>query len=194
MKKSYNRWKIAFFLLLVPVIVVLFIIASLLFSFFSYNSFEHDVHRMEQKKTATYFTIKTTKSELNDFFSKKLTGNYSIRLENDYGILSTSVSILSINIPTELIFIPEKKENGNLRLKIHDIKLAGFRLPEEQVLHYIKETIQFPNFVEIDPVNQLINIFVTEVQVAEGLFLYVDEFNLMEDEIVFTLISKAGES
>lgn len=190
MQKSINRWKVAFFFLLFIVIMtIMFIFGSI---FFYSNEYVNDesVDLYEEQIDSTYFTIHTTKAQLNDYLAKKLDGNYSIKLFDDYGTLYTTLSIFSMEIPTEISFLPTLLSDGNLQFMVTSIKIGGLSLPEEVVLQYVKEAVQFPDWISVDARSKRFHVHVNDWEVVKDLYLYIEKFNLKEDEIIVNLVSK----
>lgn len=185
-----NRWKLAFFVLfslvIIGVIGLFGVISYLLFPEIE----EKQPLQLEDKNIAyTYFSIHTSKEQLNEFLSQKIQGNYHVTLAEKDVIFQTMINVYSFEVPVEVKLIPEVAENGDILLKTHFFSLGRIRLPEEYVLAFIAENIDLPLWVKIYPNQRMVHLNMEQLTIDSELHFFVKEFNLQEDRIIMDLYS-----
>lgn len=193
MKKERNVWKWAFLSLITTFSLLLIVIAMVFFLLFPK---ERDKLTNEFKDAygETLFVISTTKEQLNRFLSQQVdsdTRDFQIMLEESV-ILEGTVPVFGRSVQYELKLQPELYGDGNLMLKSKGFHLGELQLPSEMLFLLLKNTIHFPEWIEIYPKEKQIFLNVTEISALETLTIKITTFDLEKDIIEFELVGKAS--
>ena len=186
-----KRWKLLF-LLLLGINLLIFIT---LLVFISIPAKEEQ-YLSAKLKTDGYvpFTVQTNKQDLNDLINHYL-NEEGLALANDYKvilndavILSGSVPVFSQNIQIKLTFEPKALENGDIVLQQKSVSVGQLQLPVSYVLKFISEYSKLPKWVHIKPNEEKIYVSLQNMKLKSNFKVKVDEINLKEDDIRFTLM------
>lgn len=146
------------------------------------------------KNQAVDFHIKTNKADLNEIINhylekEVLTGgiHYEIRLEDDVELYGT-MPVFSQNISMKLTFEPEALENGDLILRQKAMKIGELPLPASHVLKFIKDKYQLPDWVLIQPKEELVYVSLENMKLKSDVKVKIDHFDLLNDQLAFTLM------
>lgn len=186
-----KRWKLLF-LLLFGINLIIFIT---LLVFISIPA-KDEQYLSAKLKTDGYvpFTVQTNKQDLNDLINHYL-NEEGLALANDYKvilndavILSGSVPVFSQNIQIKLTFEPKALENGDIVLQQKSVSVGQLQLPVSYVLKFISEYSKLPKWVHIQPNEEKIYVSLQNMKLKSNFKVKVDEINLKEDDIRFTLM------
>ncbi|KIL44126.1 YpmS family protein [Jeotgalibacillus soli] len=186
-----NRWKFAFLTIMTVILVA---IGVLLFQLFRpIDSSGQEGLQGVSPESEAEFTVTASRDDLtavtNRFIEEEgLNGpiNYSIEFK-DQVILNGMIPIFTTAIDFQMTFEAQALENGNLLLKQEKLSLGAVDLPVSYVLKFIRDSYEFPEWVTIQPNEQQILVEVTEIEVAAGLNVKANRFNLPEDDISFSI-------
>lgn len=139
------------------------------------------------------FTISSSKQNLDelvneyvDNFMKDNEDKYTVKIDENVQLLG-SIEAFQTDIPISITLEPLVQENGDLVLYASDMSLGLLGLPEKKILEYVKKELETPEWVEIDPKNQLIYIGVTQMEVKSNFKVKVQSFDLKNDHITFQI-------
>ncbi|MBS4190910.1 YpmS family protein [Bacillus sp. FJAT-49705] len=189
MKKQ--KWKNLFFLLLG---INLFIIVLLLFLI--YSPIEEEKYTSEDVKSTSHvpFKIKTDKQDLNKVINHYLEKE-GLTGENDYQILLNdevelrgALPVFSQEIQMKLTFEPIALENGDILLQQKSISVGQLQLPVSYVLKFVRDKYKLPKWVTIQPNEEKIYVSLQKMKLKSDIHVKVDEFDLRNDDIRFTLL------
>ncbi|PPA71198.1 YpmS family protein [Jeotgalibacillus proteolyticus] len=185
-----NRWKIAFWTLAA---IILFTIIFIMYQLFRpVEQIPADAAPMVPPEVQAEFNVTTTKEDLtivaNRFIEEELNGsiNYSLALE-DVVALNGSLPVFNSQIDFLMTFDAEALENGDLLLTQESLSLGAIDLPVANVLKFIGDSYEFPEWVTIQPNDQQIIVQVTDIDLAGGLNVKTNSFDLREDDISFSI-------
>lgn len=139
------------------------------------------------------FTITSSKQNLNelvnqyvDNFMKDKNDKFIVKLDENVQLLG-SVEAFQTDIPISITLEPSVQENGDLVLYASDMSLGLLALPEKKILEYVKKELKTPEWVQIDPKNQLIYIGITQMEVKSKFKVRAQSFDLKNDHITFRI-------
>lgn len=139
------------------------------------------------------FTITSSKQNLNelvnqyvDNFMKDKNDKFTVKLDENVQLLG-SVEAFQTDIPISITLEPSVQENGDLVLYASDMSLGLLALPEKKILEYVKKELKTPEWVQIDPKNQLIYIGITQMEVKSKFKVRAQSFDLKNDHITFRI-------
>jgi uncharacterized protein YpmS len=139
------------------------------------------------------FQVKTNKQDLNQlinhYLEEELSGSF------DYEVLLTDevelygdIPVFSESIEMKLTFEPKALENGDLELQQKNISIGKLTLPVHFVLKFIQGSYTLPDWVTIQPNEEKVYVSLQNMKLKSNLKVRVDEFNLKNDDIEFSLL------
>lgn len=186
-----KKWKRLFFLLLgmnAIILIILFVLINLPIGdeqYFSTN--------LEKDKYAP-LNIQTNKENLNQIINhyldeEGLTGELDYKIILDEAVeLYGYIPIFSQNVQLKLTFEPKALENGDIILQQKSISVGQLQLPVSYVLKLVNDHYQLPKWVLIQPNEEKIYVSLQAMKLKSDVKVKVDEFNLKDDDIRFTLM------
>ncbi|KOP83114.1 YpmS family protein [Cytobacillus solani] len=191
-----QKWKKLFFLLLSLIVIFILVIFILL-----KTPATEENYIAENLNTDDYvpFKIQTDKQDLNkviNHYLKKegLTGaiDYKVLL-NDEVELYGLIPVFSQDIQLKLTFEPQVLDNGDIVLQQKSISVGKLQLPVSYVLKFIGDKYKLPKGVTIHPNEEKIYVSLQKMKLKSDVKVKVDEFNLKNDDIRFTLLVPVKE-
>ncbi|MCT8139496.1 YpmS family protein [Anaerobacillus sp. CMMVII] len=190
MKMKRNIWKIAFFSLLSSLaFLFIFIMIVLYFFVASPDYAERERH---QSMGDTMFVISTTKGQLNQFIAEQISrdGNQNFQIIlKDYIVLEATIPLFGRRITMQIDLEPQLYGDGDLLLKSSSFRLGEFQLPSDVLFSLIKNTLSFPEWIELNAAEETILLNITEIDALESMSIKVVQFDLVRDIIEFELVS-----
>ncbi|MED3572085.1 YpmS family protein [Cytobacillus praedii] len=191
-----QKWKMLFFLLLSMIVIFILVIFILL-----KTPATEEKYIAENLNTDDYvpFKIQTDKQDLNKVINhylqkEGLTGaiDYKVIL-NDEVELYGLIPVFSQDIQLKLTFEPQVLDNGDIVLQQKSISVGKLQLPVSYVLKFIGDKYKLPKGVTIHPNEEKIYVSLQKMKLKSDLKVKVDEFNLKNDNIRFTLLVPVKE-
>lgn len=185
-----NRWRTAFFALLIIVVAVPIFLFGLLTGGLSSNSVTPG-GLQPGSKNAAIFTVKANKQQLETLINDQIRSNKNSRLTYQVSIgnqvaLNGRYRLLFTGIPFSLTFNPVVS-NGDILLKESEVKLGSIKLPDQQVLSFLKAGSKFPKWVVIQPDKRQVYINLTSVKIQNGMYLRAKTIDLPKNDVSFTV-------
>jgi len=186
------QWKRLFFLLFgINIAIILFVV--LLVSILMSNPIEEGkVPNQNTFQNDVLFQVKTNKQDLNRLINHYLEEEFSGSF--DYEVLLTDevelygdIPVFNDSIEMKLSFEPNALENGDLELQQKNISIGKLTLPVPLVLKFIQGSYALPDWVTIQPNEEKVYVSLQNMKLKSDLKVRVDEFNLKNDDIKFSL-------
>ncbi|CAM3150956.1 uncharacterized protein YpmS [Sporolactobacillus spathodeae] len=193
-RKSSSLWRAAFFTLLFLVVATVGIALYYLSSGFSGDSGTPQNFSDRQTNRAI-FSVQANKEQLQSLINQQIADNRDKRLSyhvaiGDQVVLKGSYKLLFTGIPFSLSFEPVVS-NGDIILKETGVRLGDVKLPDEEVLAFLKSGTKFPKWVAIQPAKKQVYLNLTRVQVQKGLYLRAETINLPQNIVSFSVHQKS---
>jgi uncharacterized protein YpmS len=189
-----NKWKAAFFVLLLLIVAIPAAVILLLFTNPTGGHLDRSALDSEIRANQKLLSIHTEKEQVEDLLNKELKKkapdvNVYVNLR-DEAVLNGSFTAFNQELPYQITFEPEVMDNGDLLLKEKDIQVGRFPLPGDQVFNLLKNTIDFPEWVDVYPADESILMKITEMPAKTGYAVKTEEFDLKKNSIKFGIYTK----
>lgn len=186
-----NKWKVGFFVLLGVVLIGLAIIVSMIFMPIKDDALPENSKNTNQE---VGFNVETNKKDLNLIIEHYIEEegmkgpvDYEVQLKDDVELMG-SVPVFTSNLDFKLDFEPKALENGDILLKQKSISVGQLNLPVSYVLKVMRDSYNFPEWVKIQPTDELIYVSLQDMKLKSDIKVRAKEFNLKEDNISFRLL------
>ncbi|KPL59857.1 YpmS family protein [Rossellomorea vietnamensis] len=186
-----NKWKVGFFVLLGMIILGFVIIVSMIFMPVKDDALPEDNKNTDRQ---VGFNVETNKKDLNLIIEHYIEEegmkgpvDYDVQLKDDVELLG-SVPVFTSNLDFKLNFEPKALDNGDILLKQKSISVGALNLPVNYVLKVIRDSYNFPDWVKIQPNDELIYVSLQDMKLKSDVKVRANEFDLKEDNISFRLL------
>ncbi|MBT2755009.1 YpmS family protein [Mesobacillus foraminis] len=187
-----NKWKLAFFILLGSVTVILitlFIMASA-----PVEQGENIPNSSEAVERDVSFDITTNKADLNKVINHYLEEegfsgsiDYQVLLQDEVELYG-AIPVFGQELQMKLTFEPKALKNGDLVLRQESISLGALNLPVSYVMNLIKSSYEIPEWVEIRPGEETVYVSLQTMKLKSNIKIRANKFDLKRDNISFTLL------
>lgn len=191
--RTPNRWKRAFFSLLILLAAAVVILYGLFLGLFTGGGPAKNIIH-PAREDAAIFTVQAKKKNLQDMINEQIQKypdsrlSYTAEIDRDL-TLTGKLKLLGTGIPFSMSFDPYVS-NGDIILKETGVTLGKVSLPEEQVLSFLNSSTQFPKWVIIQPDKRQITINLTQMPLEDQFYLKAKTINLSQDDISFEVHEK----
>lgn len=187
-----NKWKVAFFTLLI--LIVLFIIGIYLWATSPSEEVSAPTMENSQKETDSVLLVETTTKDfekvVNKLLKEELDTNslpFQLNVTSQIELIS-ELQIFGITVPISMYFDPEVKEDGNIRLKQTAVNVGKFNLPSETVLKLMNDSIPLPKWMIVRPNSNEIDIDLSQIKIMGGAKVRAKQFDLEKDKVILEVI------
>lgn len=185
--KLINKWKVAFFVLIALLLGGALLLVTRISQEREDLSIIETSNQLE--KGVSVLNVRSNKEQINqlvDFYltdlQKKSDQKYQFILKNE-ALLTGEFDILSFPVTFYLYFDPYVMDDGNVQLKAKSLSVGALGLPMNQVLKMIKSNSKIPEWIDIQPKEEMIVLRLDHFKLKNGIFFRADKLNLVEDEI-----------
>lgn len=186
-----KKWKTLFFLLLginLLILILFFVLVNIPIK-------KEDPQTGDKvNQEDVQFQINATKSDLNRIINHYIEQEglkspiaYEVFLNDEVELYGT-MKIFTENIEMKLTFEPEALSNGDLILRQKSIQIGKIQLPVAYVMKFISEQYDFPEWVNIQPNDELIYVALQKMKLKSDIKVKVNKFDLKNDDIRFSLL------
>ena len=134
-------------------------------------------------------TINSNKEQVNrfvDFYladlQKDAEQQYQFVLKNE-ALLTGEFDLLGFPVSFYLYFDPFVMANGNIQLNAKSLSIGALGLPINQVLKMIQNNSEIPEWIDIQPKEEMIILRLDQFELKNGMFFRADKINLVDNEI-----------
>lgn len=134
-------------------------------------------------------TINSNKEQVNrfvDFYladlQKDAEQQYQFVLKNE-ALLTGEFDLLGFPVSFYLYFDPFVMANGNIQLKAKSLSIGALGLPINQVLKMIQNNSEIPEWIDIQPKEEMIILRLDQFELKNGIFFRADKINLVDNKI-----------
>ncbi|CAM3898491.1 YpmS family protein [Mesobacillus zeae] len=186
-----NKWKISFFVLLGIVALTLGVLFFMITA--PADDMAYRQGQLDEKKESVKLQVKTNKSDMNKVLnhyleeeSKAGSIDYRVALGEEVELYGT-MPLFSENVNMKMTFEPKALKNGDLVLRQKNISVGSLNLPVSYVLKMVMNNYNLPEFVYIQPNEEMVYISLQKLKLKGDVKVRADRFDLQKDNISFTL-------
>ena len=189
--KGFN-WKRLFILLLGLNVALVFFLFTFFLFMINDTGNETKIPTIDLTQKQVALQIKTNKQDLNrvinHYLEKELSSTYDYQvLLTDQVELYGAIPIFNEELNVKLTFEPKPLENGDLELQQKNMSIGNLSLPPSLVLKFIQNSYSLPEWIMIQPSEEKIYVSLNTFKLKSNFKVLVDEFNLKDDDIRFSL-------
>lgn len=184
-----NKWKIAFFVLVVALILGAVWLVNMI-------STESESYELAERAAATSggeLRVQTTKSDFEALANKYIqeaVENQPIPLEltvdNQIALVS-ELTVFTLTIPVQMYFDPIVQEDGNIQLKQDKVDIGQLSIPPEQVLKLLRDSIDLPKWMVVSPADESVFIDLGGLPIDGDFDIRAEKIDLENDEIILSV-------
>ena len=189
--KGFN-WKRLFILLLGLNVALVFLLFTFFLMMINDTGNETKIPTIDSTKKQVALQIKTNKQDLNriinHYLDTELSSTYDYQvLLTDQVELYGAIPIFNEELNVKLTFEPKPLSNGDLELQQKNMAIGNLSLPPSLVLKFIQNSYSLPEWIMIQPSKEKIYVSLNTFKLKSNFKVLVDEFNLKDDDIRFSL-------
>ncbi|MFJ8517082.1 YpmS family protein [Lysinibacillus xylanilyticus] len=186
-----NKWKFAFFALAGTVLFAILLVVFLATRPVDGVNFAES-SKDENEVKGNVLVVQTTTKELESI-SKKYLKDAGSPLPLDFTIgddiqLSSTLKVFYTEIQISMNFDPIVDEKGNIILKQTGMNVGLLNIPPETTMKIMRDTVDFPSWITINPNKEEIYIDLSRINIASGSRIKAKELDLPKDKILLELI------
>ncbi|MCY9549425.1 YpmS family protein [Lysinibacillus xylanilyticus] len=186
-----NKWKFAFFALAGTVLFAILLVVFLATRPVDGVNFAES-SKDESEVKGNVLVVQTTTKELESI-SKKYLKDAGSPLPLDFTIgddiqLSSTLKVFYTEIQISMNFDPIVDEKGNIILKQTGMNVGLLNIPPETTMKIMRDTVDFPSWITINPNKAEIYIDLSRINIASGSRIKAKELDLPKDKILLELI------
>lgn len=184
-----NKWKIAFFVL----VVVLLLSAVWLVNLISTKPEGYELADRAAATSGGELRVQTTKSDFEALANKYIqeaVENQPIPLEltvDDQIALVSELTVFTLTIPVQMYFDPIVQEDGNIQLKQDKVDIGQLSIPPEQVLKLLRDSIDLPTWMVVSPADESVFIDLGGLPIDGDFDIRAEKIDLENDEIILSV-------
>ncbi|MGY3189510.1 YpmS family protein [Lysinibacillus sp. TE18511] len=188
-----NKWKFAFFALAGTVLFAILLVVYLATRpVDGVNLAESSDSENEVK--GNVLVVQTTTKELESISKKYLKdASKGSPLPLDFTIdddieLRSTLTVFYTDIPITMNFDPIVDKKGNIILKQTGMNVGLLNIPPETAMKIMRDSLEFPSFITINPNKAEIYIDLSLINIASGSRIKAKELDLPNDKILLEVI------
>ncbi len=188
-----NKWKVAFFALAGTVLFAILLVVYLATKpVDGVNVAKSSEDESEVK--GNVLVVQTTTKELESISKKYLKdAAKGSPLPLDFTIgddiqLTSTLKVFYTEIPITMNFDPIVDEKGNIILKQTGMNLGLLNIPPETTMKIMRDSVEFPSWITINPNKAEIYIDLSRINIASGSRVRAKELDLPKDKILLEII------
>lgn len=184
-----NRWKVAFFILIIAIVLGIGYLASLLTT----ESESHTLPVRAEAPAGGQLFVETSKNDFEVLANKYLQqaiNDQSIPLDlkvDDQIALISELQVFSLTIPVQMYFEPIVQDDGNIQLKQQQVDIGQLSIPPEQVLKLLRDSVDLPAWMVVSPADESVFIDLSGIPIEGGFDIRARKLDLINDEIILTV-------
>ncbi|EON72753.1 YpmS family protein [Lysinibacillus sphaericus] len=187
-----NKWKFAFFALAGTVLFAILLVVYLATKPVDGVNLAKSSESEEVK--GNVLVVQTTTKEFESISKKYLKDTAKgSPLPIDFTIgddiqLKSKLTVFYTEIPITMNFEPIVDKKGNIILKQTEMNVGLLNIPPETTMKIMRDSVEFPSWITVDPNRAEIYIDLSRVNIASGSRVRAKELDLPNDKILLEII------
>lgn len=186
-----NKWKFAFFALAGTLLFAILLVVFLATRPVDGVNLAEST-KAESEVKGNVLVVQTTRKELESI-SKKYLKDAGSPLPLDFTIgddiqLKSTLKVFYTEIDISMNFDPIVDEKGNIILKQTGMNVGLLNIPPETTMKIMRDTVDFPSWISVNPDKAEIYIDLSRVNIASGSRIKAKELDLPKDKILLEVI------
>ncbi|MGN4124971.1 YpmS family protein [Lysinibacillus sphaericus] len=187
-----NKWKFAFFALAGTVLFAILLVVYLATKPVDGVNLAKSSESEEVK--GNVLVLQTTTKEFESISKKYLKDTAKgSPLPIDFTIgddiqLKSKLTVFYTEIPITMNFEPIVDKKGNIILKQTEMNVGLLNIPPETTMKIMRDSVEFPSWITVDPNRAEIYIDLSRVNIASGSRVRAKELDLPNDKILLEII------
>ncbi|WP_419881111.1 YpmS family protein [Peribacillus sp. B-H-3] len=185
-----KKWKILFITLLsINAAVVIWLLIAI-----NLPAKDEQPPKSYSREKDIQFQIDTNKQDMNRLINQYLEKeglsdgplHYEVYLNDDVELYG-KLPFFGRELQMKLAFEPLAQKNGDLVLKQKSISVGQLNLPVSYVMNFINESYKTPDWVNIQPNNEMIYVSLNDMKLKSDVHVKAKTFDLKHNRISFLL-------
>ena len=187
-----NKWKFAFFALAGTVLFAILLVVYLATKPVDGVNLAKSSESEEVK--GNVLVVQTTTKEFESISKKYLKDTAKgSPLPIDFTIgddiqLKSKLTVFYTEIPITMNFEPIVDKKGNIILKQTEMNVGLLNIPPETTMKIMRDSVEFPSWITVDPNRAEIYIDLSRVNIASGSRVRAKELDLPNDKTLLEII------
>jgi len=186
-----NKWKFAFFALAGTLLFAILLVVFLATRPVDGVNLAEST-KAESEVKGNVLVVQTTRKELESISKKYLKDAGSpLPLDFTFGDdiqLKSTLKVFYTEIDISMNFDPIVDEKGNIILKQTGMNVGLLNIPPETTMKIMRDTVDFPSWISINPDKAEIYIDLSRINIASGSRIKAKELDLPKDKILLEII------
>lgn len=184
-----NKWKVAFFTLAGLVVLA---VAGIMYLIFS--PAEGVEKPAANQADGSVVVVETTVDEFEAIAQQYVSPSLKkspVPVDfaiNDKIQLFSTFSVFTVDVPITMDFEPIVEADGNITLQQAAMNVGKLTILPSTVLKLMKDSVEFPEFITVDPNNAEIYVDLSRINIANGSRVRAKEIDLENDKILLEVI------
>ncbi|MGT2799599.1 YpmS family protein [Streptococcus marmotae] len=190
-----NKWKWAFLLLVSALLALGIVVVERTTT--NREATSHLATPITSKQDQKIGTFTTDKEQLNTVLATYLkdyqtdTFSYTVTATSQFLLFEGTYKVWGLTIPLYIYFQPNKLNDGSILLTVSEISAGTLSLPKEEILAYLKNQSQLPEFVEIDSKKATVIIHLAEIENDQKLYVKANTIDFYNNQLIFDIYRKS---
>ncbi|GFH41741.1 hypothetical protein Hs30E_02920 [Lactococcus hodotermopsidis] len=105
-------------------------------------------------------------------------------------VFEGSYKFFGTEIPLYVYLEPYALKNGTVELKVTSFSIGTLNLPISEVLKFVSNKIDLPDFVAVHAEEEEIVVNLTQLEIAKNTYVQADKIDLKNGQFTFNLMQK----
>lgn len=185
-----NKWKAAFFGLLIIIILAIGGIYIWINQALTVDETESFMPPEREEADGPSFLVNATSADANAWLQRELEEEEDAEdfelVIDDAVYFETNVSAFGFDIPIEVVFQPEVAENGNIWLREDGFRIGFVELPADQVFQLLGDDLDLPDWISVAPEEASLYLDLSDID-TEEFVVEAQSVDLENDNIEFRI-------
>ncbi|SDI84565.1 YpmS family protein [Natribacillus halophilus] len=167
------NWKWGFFILLGVNVLVLGSIWLLFSPIGSDTPSPEERPEGSLPEGEVFFSAETSLEQISTYMQMETDDVLDINMEGEEIVFTGTYEFFGVGAELSLYLLPTVTDSGNLRLEENGLSLGPFNLPSSTALEAIRQQADLPEYVQVYPEEQIIDVHINDIDIGEQMYLRI---------------------